>query len=420
MTAAEKARVEAARLRATRGPKGDSNTPPDPVWEKELAAALADVRALRGALTTASARPPMFEGCDAVDLLQREFEQAPWLIEGLITRGGITTIGGEPKTAKTWLGTELAIAVATGTPVCGEFRAERGAAAYFFAEDQAVQVRNRIRSLLAGAASLPLGERSRNLSAGRLHVRPRGMFLDITIDDDLAWIVASCRRLGAIDLLVLDPLRDISSAAEDKSDEVSRIMRSLRLIGELLNCTLVIIHHTSKASVDTKGRRPGQRLRGSGAIHGSTDSGIYLGDLSGNGSSRFRNVVDSEIKGARSAGRFFLELEVEDDEQGEAIKASWSVTREEANARAPADCSPMVAEIADELRLAPGHTRRVRELRKKPGGGKREVDAGIAEMKSQGLIEAVMRGRKHEGFRLTAMGVGFADGLVAEDPRLPS
>jgi len=296
--------------------KAPEHTTTPGTFEHELAVALADVKAALGSSATVK-RAPLFG--DVAELLAREFTAPTWLVTGLITRGGITTIGAEPKAAKTWLGTEIAVAVATGTKVCGEFFAERGVVVYFYAEDLDKQVRNRVRALLAG--------RSAALGGGRFFARPRGMFLDITRDEDLAWIVASCRKLGPIDLLVLDPLRDISSAAEDKSDEMGPLMRRLRLLAELLGCTVAIVHHTAKLSEASSKRRPGQRLRGSGAIHGSTDSGIYLGEVDGDGSHVFRNSVDSEVKGARSAGRFHLELTVEDNDQGEAIIATYKVSR---------------------------------------------------------------------------------------------
>jgi hypothetical protein len=261
---------------------------------------------------------PMFR--DAAAMLKRAAVPSPWLIRDLITRGGIATIGGEPKTCKTWLATEIAIAVATGTLACGTFKARAGVAAYFYAEDGASQVRKRIRALIDGTSA-------RILSTGRLHVSPAGPQFDLMRDHDLAWVVASCKRLGSVALLVLDPLRNLSSAAEDKSDDMSKVMRRLRVLGQLLNCTVAIVHHTSKSSADSSRRRPGQRLRGSGAIHGATDSGIYLSELKGNGSTFFRNVVDSEIKGARSAGRFTLELRIEDDVRGEATSAEWIVAR---------------------------------------------------------------------------------------------
>jgi hypothetical protein len=307
-------------------PGGDVPTPVASPWELALARAHEDIRKALGTATAAE-RPPIFSGGDAVDLLAQDFPVPPWLVTGLVTRGGVTTIGGEPKSTKTWAALELAVAVATGTAAFGEFFAEHGIAGYFFAEDLHRQARNRLRALLAGR-----GDRSR-IERGRLHLRPRGLFLDLTKDDDLAWLIASCRELGKLDLVVLDPLRDLSSAAEDKSDEMGPLMRRLRLVAELVGCTVAIVHHAGKSSMDTSKRRPGQRLRGSGAIHGSTDSGFYLSDTTGDGVSAFGNTIDSEIKGARSAGRFKLELAVEDDAQGEAVKTTWTLNRETGEAK---------------------------------------------------------------------------------------
>lgn len=290
-------------------------------WAKALEAALADVKTKLGAPDAAAARAPLFADCDVVELLKREFTAPAWLVTGLVTRGGVTMIGAEPKAAKTWLGTEIAIAVATGTKVCGEFFAQAGRVAYFYAEDLDRQVRNRVRALLMGR---------RGIEAGRFFACPRGKFLDITDPQHLAWIVASCRALGAIDLLVLDPLRDIHSAEEDKSDAMSPVMKRLRVLAELLSCTVAVVHHSPKATKENATRRGGQNLRGSGAIHGSVDSGIYLRDPKaavGASSSTFTNKVESEIKGARSAGVFSLELTVRDDKNGEATEASWKVIK---------------------------------------------------------------------------------------------
>lgn len=288
-------------------------------WRKETAKALADVKAALGRKEDVETRGQMFR--DYEDLDSAEFPTTPWLVGGLVTRGGLAILGAEPKSCKTWLATEIAVSVACGGRVCGEYPARRGRVAYFYAEDMDVQVRNRVRAILAGK-DLPS-----NVVFGSLFVCPRGKFLDITRDEDLAWIIASCRMLGTIDLVVLDPLRDISSAAEDKSDEMAPVMKRLRLIGELLGCTVAIAHHAGKQTKDNEKRRPGQRLRGSGAIHGSTDSGIYFGLREGGDNvTRFELEMNVEIKGARSAGNFGLVLELEDDKTGAAVKATWRVT----------------------------------------------------------------------------------------------
>lgn len=342
MSAAEKARARAVGL-----PEPLTVVDVDQVeigqvavasFADDIATALVDVRGKLDATT--GERTPLFE-TDAVELLDRDFPAARWLVTGLVTRGGITMIGAEPKAAKTWLGTEIALAVATGSKVCGEFFAEYGRVAYFYAEDMDVQVRNRVRALLAGVPD-------RRLMSGRLFLQPRGTFIDILDDNNLAWLVASCRKLGTVDLLVLDPLRDIHGGEEDKSDSMRNVMRRLRVLAEILGCTVAVVHHAPKQTKDNAKRRPGQNLRGSGAIHGSVDSGLYLEDSDGDGTNVFTNTVTSQVKGARSAGRFHIELAVTDDEQGEAIEARWTYTREVGKASK----STNMAAIADADELA--------------------------------------------------------------------
>ena len=323
MTAAERAEERARNGPAPGGHGGEAHadikgepqpvTPePDP-FEAEVARALADVRTELGTDRTKK-HTPLF-GVEATCLLGEELTAPQWLVTGLITRGGTAMIGGLPKAAKkTWLATEIAVAVATGTKVCGEFFAQLGTVRYFYAEDTRRQIRNRIRALLEGAG--------RAMPIERLYLEPRGSFLDVMRHEDLAWIVASCRRLGKLDLLVLDPLRDIHSGEEDKSDSMREVMRRMRLLGELLGCTVLVVHHAGKPSEANAKRGGGQRLRGSGSIHGSVDSGIYFLDCTGDGVGTFKNTVESEIKGARSAGIFTLALQITDDDSGEAERVN--------------------------------------------------------------------------------------------------
>lgn len=289
-------------------------------WQQELTKAREEVDRAIGTYALHD-RKPLF-GIDATDLLKQKFSAVPWLVSGLITKGGTAVAAGEPKAGiKTWLLLEIAVSIATGTRAFGEFFAEKGRVAIFFAEDQAQSVRNRVRAILDG------GERL--LQPGALLLQPRGEFIDVLKDDDLAWVIASARRLGKIDLLVIDPLRDVHSGEEDKSDSMRDVMRRLRLLGEVIGCTVAVSHHVPKQTKDTAARRPGQNLRGSSAIHGSIDSGLYIqpGD-DGDGRTTFQAGVVSQVKNARSAGAFGLDLSIVDDENGEAIRANWAFSSE--------------------------------------------------------------------------------------------
>lgn len=291
---------------------------PDP-FETEIAKALAEIQSALGNKGRKN-RKPLFS-VDAAELLGEEFPETPWLITGLLPVGGVAMVGGGPKEAKkTWKATEMAIAVATGTKAFGEFYAEQGSARYFYAEDMRRQIRNRIRALLAGA--------DRTIAKDALLLCPRGEFIDVLQDEELAWILASCRHGPKPALVVLDPLSDIHSGEEDKRDSMREVMRRLRLLAELVGCTVIAVHHVVKPNESTKGRSGGQRLRGSSAIHGSLDCGIYVLECEGDGVSTFKNTVQSEVKGARSAGKFVLELCIEDDAGGEAVRATWKYSED--------------------------------------------------------------------------------------------
>ena len=304
-----------------RAPKDDAppvELPGNPgEWEYELERARRDVASLASPdRIVASASGRLFE--DARDLFKRQFPATAWRVEGLLTDSGVAALATEPKSAKTWAATEIAIAVATGTSCFGRFTTHRGKVAYFYAEDMAVAIRNRIRALL----------KSRGIDPDRLeglHVQPRGRDLNILHDESLANLLASVRMLGDVALLVLDPLREIHDGEEDKSDAMAPVMKRLRFLAYTLGCAVLFVHHSGKSGPEASKRRGGQRMRGSSVIHGSVDCGLYFGELETDGKTTFTNRVEVEVKAARGAGFFGLTLKLEDDASGAAIDATWTV-----------------------------------------------------------------------------------------------
>ncbi len=261
---------------------------------------------------------PLFETAKSVRA--RRYPAAPWLVSGLITRGGVGAVSGEAKMAKSWMATAIVMAVAGAGKVFGKFPVEKpGRAAYFYAEDVGPSVQTRLNAL---AACMDLADGWDE----RLIVQPRGRTIDLTSDIDLATVIASVWMHGPIDLLVLDPLRDLHSGEEDKSDSMRPVMERVRALTDILNCAVFFVHHAGKASADQNKRRAGQRMRGSGAIHAALDVGIHMWDLRGNETTQFIAAVTSEIKAARSAGTFDLTLDIVDGKHGTAERASLTVS----------------------------------------------------------------------------------------------
>jgi hypothetical protein len=258
----------------------------------------------------------------AAGLFDREFPPTPWLVRGLITQESVYAVAGEPKTAKTWAALEIAMAIGTGTRAFGEYQTgEPQPVLCYLVEDGPKATRNRLRALAASRGLDPV-EACRNIWLRNLNA------LRLTDSTDLSRFVAGVKALPQRPAcIVLDPLRDLHDQEENDSDGMARVMHALRALRATLKCAVIFVHHAGKASEATKGRRPGQRMRGSSAIHGAVDGGLYLYDLKQEDENLWKNSAYGEVKAAKSAGEFTLALAVEDDEHGEAITARWEVSK---------------------------------------------------------------------------------------------
>ena len=71
-----------------------------------------------------------------------------WLICNLWAHAGVGIIGGAPKCCKSWLGLDLAVSVASGTPCLDTFHVqEPGGVLVYMAEDAAPVVKERLIGL---------------------------------------------------------------------------------------------------------------------------------------------------------------------------------------------------------------------------------------------------------------------------------
>ena len=78
--------------------------------------------------------------------IQSQENAQRWLVEGLWGASSVGVIGGAPKCAKTWLGLDMALSVATGTACLGKYAVpEPGPVLVYLAEDALPVVRERDR-----------------------------------------------------------------------------------------------------------------------------------------------------------------------------------------------------------------------------------------------------------------------------------
>jgi hypothetical protein len=328
-----------------------------------------------------------------------------WLIRGLVPAGGVGAISAEPKISKTWLAIDLAISVAAGTTSLGKFAVDRPAGAfYLFAEDHESSVLSRVAAVAAGKGLPADGEWS-----DRLVVQAAGRPLDVTSDYDLCVLVASIwlsdeERGIKTELLIVDPLSDVHSGEEDKRDSMAPVMKRFRALRIVLECAITFVHHSKKVG-EGKVHRGGQRMRGSSAIHGAIDFGIYLDNPRGDRKAEFISRIEGETRSGQQAGAFDLKLSIDDDKNGHAVKATftWSEAEQPAG-EGPKDLAEQRAVDVVQKLFDQGAPLTFDELKKKIGGKSDLLMKAVEIAEEEGWIARRFHGQRSAGYEITEGG----------------
>lgn len=226
-----------------------------------------------------------------VDQIAREENAPRWLVEPLWGESSVGVIGGAPKCAKTWLGLDLALSVATGTACLGRYAVPRpGPVLVYLAEDALAVVRERVEGMAR--------HRGLKLAGVDLHVITIPS-LRLDREPHRNRLLETARQLRPR-LLLLDPLVRLHGIDENNATEVAGLLAYFRELQRQLDLSVILVHHTRKNAAG--GVAAGQGLRGSSDIHAFGDSNLYLRRASQ------RLVLLSEHRAAPASPPVYLEL----------------------------------------------------------------------------------------------------------------
>jgi RecA-family ATPase len=156
-----------------------------------------------------------------------------WLIEPLWIHEGVGTIGGLPKSCKSWLGLDMAVSVASGSPCLDTFPVpDPGPVLLYMAEDSGSLVKARLRGIC----------RHRGLDLDSLPIdviTAPVLRLDLTADQQRLQETVARR---APRLLLLDPFIRLHQVNENASGEVAAILGYLRALQRTYHMALVVTH----------------------------------------------------------------------------------------------------------------------------------------------------------------------------------
>jgi RecA-family ATPase len=220
-----------------------------------------------------------------------------WLVEELWGASSVGVIGGAPKCAKTWLGLDMALSVATGTACLAKYAVpEPGPVLVYLAEDALLVVRERIEGMA----------RHRGLDLSQVEINViTAPVLRLDREPDRTRLLETTKRLRPR-LLLLDPLVRLHGIDENHAGEVAELLAYFRSLQRQLDLSVLLVHHTRKNAA--RGVAAGQGLRGSGDIHAFGDSNLYLRRT------KEHLVLTSEHRAAPASPPVYLELVATDAE----------------------------------------------------------------------------------------------------------
>jgi hypothetical protein len=296
-----------------------------------------------------------------------------WLVRQLWTQHAVGIVGGVPKSCKSWLGLDLAVSVASGTPCLDRFAVDDpGTALVYLAEDALPLVRDRIAGLCLHRG-LPLA------SLDLLVITAPSLRLDLAADQ--ARLRATVARRNPR-MLVLDPLVRLHRLDENSSADISGLLGFLRELQREHDVAIVLIHHMSKR------RRAdlGQSLRGSGDLHAWTDDSAYLTHRHGSD----RLVLVTEHRSAPAPRPVELRLVSRPDGSATHLEIVGDVTLDDG--AAPAPVTPALADrILAALRGAQRPLHRA-ELRETLRSNNQRLGDALTGLQRNGAVEHTDRG----------------------------
>jgi AAA domain-containing protein len=202
--------------------------------------------------------PPIEDG---TELIYKPIILPADVIEGVLHRGGKMVLGGASKSYKTWMLTDIAASVTSGTVVLGRWPTKRGRVLYINLEIQ--------RGFFAYRLKTVCDERQIKLDDGYLHVwNLRGHAADLS--RLLPQILLGIGE-NQYDLIIIDPIYKVLGLRnENDAGDVATLLNEIESLAVQTEAAVAFGAHYSKGN--QSGKDPMDRVGGSGVFARDPDS----------------------------------------------------------------------------------------------------------------------------------------------------
>lgn len=182
---------------------------------------------------------------ESVESFLEDQEPVKWICKPFIAEQSIGIIGGLPESRKSWIMVDLAIECARGGGLWLNKFPVKGAKVLLVDQERSkAEVQRRLKAVIAGKG-LSVAD-----IASQLFVRS-GTTSRINLEPSF---LALKKELAEIkpDLLLIDSFATIHTLNESSRADIQQVMERLKEIRNEFKCSVVLIHHESKASYQNK------------------------------------------------------------------------------------------------------------------------------------------------------------------------
>jgi archaellum biogenesis ATPase FlaH len=192
------------------------------------------------------------------ELVKMDFPNPKWLVDRLIPHEAVTIISGTPASYKTFLTLDIALKVASGEKVFGNFQATQSPVLIIDEENNPRVLQERVK-LLSQNLNLPIFIASKN---------------GFQLNDDNVQKIVDYAKSKNVQLIIFDSFICIHQADENVASEMRNVMKHLKEIASH-GIAVIVIHHHRKRGNAEKGNAS-QDMRGSSDILAQVDCHLAI------------------------------------------------------------------------------------------------------------------------------------------------
>ena len=222
----------------------------DSIVEKELAE-----------LKKKSCSPAFLETCSAAELMEKFFENKPYIIDTLLDPG-VYLLVGAPKLGKSFLSLQVGYHVSTGT-VLWDCRVRKGTVLYFALEDTEMRLQKRLYQMVY--------EQGNEQKECQLHFATKSHGANDGLFDQLSSFTKEHPDTSLVIIDTLQKVRDSEAETYSYSNDYALISRFMEF-SKANNIAIILVHHTRKQFDND----PFNMVSGTNGLTGAVDGTMIL------------------------------------------------------------------------------------------------------------------------------------------------